>query len=83
MRSAIGASLLSFALFGGEVAAATREARQPDPEMLKMLEFLRDMEMIKQIDMLKDMQQVESVGDPVKVAAPTKSAPVKRKETLR
>jgi hypothetical protein len=41
------------------------------------------MEMIKQIDILKDMQQVESVGDPQKVNAPSKTAPVKRKEATR
>jgi hypothetical protein len=83
MQRSIAAASLSLTLAASEVAAATKEAQQPDPEMLKMMEFLREMEMIKQIDILKDMQQVESVGDPQKVNAPSKTAPVKRKEATK
>ena len=83
MRVPAAAALLVVALSVSAAVAATKDSQQPDPEMLKMMEFLREMEMIKRMEMLQDMQQVESVGDPVEVSAPPKSAPAKKKETVK
>jgi hypothetical protein len=82
MRRPIGAALLFVALEASTVLPASRDILQPDPEMLKMLEFLREMEMIKQMELLREMHQVESSGDAAKVSAPQKAAPVKKKETV-
>ena len=38
------------ALFG-----ATKEQEPPDKELLKMIEFLRDMEMFKQLEMMREL----------------------------
>jgi len=83
MRRSIGAALLFVALEAPAVSPASKDVQQPDPEMLKMLEFLREMEMVKQMEMFREMHQVESAGDAVKVSAPQKSAPVKKKETVK
>ncbi len=85
MRRSIGAAvlLLFVALEAPTVSPASKDVQQPDPEMLKMLEFLREMEMVKQMEMLREMHQVESAGDGVKVSAPPKSGPVKKKETVK
>lgn len=63
------------ALFG-----ATKEQEPPDKEMLKMIEFLRDMEMFKQLEMMRELDRAESLGDPVKNPLPQRPAPAKKKE---
>ena len=65
--------------------AATKDWREAaDPEMLKMMEFLREMEVIKQIDMLQDMHRVWKVADPSQhEPAPQKAEPAKKKETAK
>jgi hypothetical protein len=83
MRRSIGAALLFVALAASTVSPASKEVQQPDPEMLKMLEFLREMEMVKQMELLREMHQLESAGDAAKVSAPQKSSPVKKKETVK
>jgi hypothetical protein len=62
-------------------AGATRDQEPPDKEMLKMIEFLREMDMIKQMEMMQDIHHVEAVGEQAKSATPQKPAPVKKKET--
>ena len=61
--------------------SATKDQEQPDKEMLKMMEFLRDMEMIKQVEMMQDLHHVESVGEQAQSATPPKRGPVTKKET--
>ena len=64
------------------VVGATKDQEVPDKEMLKMMEFLREMEMIKQMELMRDMQQVESDATQAKQSAPRKAA-VAKKETAK
>lgn len=43
--------------------AATDDQQHPDREMLRMMNFLREMEMLKQVEILRDMHTVESLAD--------------------
>ena len=63
--------------------SATKEPELPDNEMLKMIEFLREMEMIKQLDLIRDMHQLDAVGVQAKDSAPRKAAPPIKKETAK
>ena len=63
------------------VRSATKDQEPPDKEMLKMLEFLRDMEMIRRVDMMQDLHHVEAVDDRAMNATPPKAVPVRKKET--
>lgn len=75
---------LAFTLLVTSVGfAATRDSEPPDRDMLKMIEFLREMEMIKQIDMLQDLHNLEIDGDPARSTTPQKSPPGKKKETAK
>jgi hypothetical protein len=76
----VGSSLF-LAWTASNAVPATKDTQPPDREMLKMMEFLRDMEMIKQMEMLQDMQHLETVGD--SKTAPQKTAPVKKKESVK
>ena len=74
----------ALALAGATPAvSATKEPDLPDKEMLKMMEFLREMEMIKQLDLMRDMHQVDTVGVQAKDGAPRKAAPPIKKETSK
>jgi hypothetical protein len=42
---------------------ATKNAERPDKEMLRMMDFLREMEMIKQAEMMQELPQIEQAGD--------------------
>jgi hypothetical protein len=77
--------LLLAALFLAPVASssATKDQSPPDKEMLKMLEFLRDMEMIKQLDMMQDLHNVEAAGDQAKNNPAPKSVPGRKKESAK
>ena len=44
--------------------AATKDSQPPDKEMLRMMDFLREMQLIKQAEMMQDLSQVEQFGDP-------------------
>jgi hypothetical protein len=78
---ALVALSLWLALGASSGAAASKDAQAPDREMLRMMEFLRDIEMIKQMEMLQDMQHLENGG--TNTAAPQKTAPTKKKETVK
>jgi len=61
-------------------SAASKEPEPPDREMLRMMDFLKDLEVIKNLEMMKDIQQLEQMGDqPARNSGPS-SAPPKRKE---
>lgn len=75
-------ALLAAVLAASGARAATQDASKPDPEMLKMMDFLRDMEMVKQIDLLQDMHRVEAAGEQAR-AVPRKAEPAKAKETVK
>jgi hypothetical protein len=63
--------------------AAAKDNEPPDKEMLRLMDFLRDMEMIKQAEMMQDLAQVEAVGNPISDKAVRKPAPTKRKEATQ
>lgn len=76
------AALVFFFVAATDALAATKDGEKPDPEMLKMMEFLREMEVIKQIDLLQDMHRVEAAAEPTR-ATPRKAEPAKQKETAK
>lgn len=63
--------------------AATKDSDRPDREMLRMIDFLKEMEMIKQIEMMQDMQQFEQIGDQMPRGSAKTSLPAKRKEAAK
>jgi hypothetical protein len=76
--------LLLLVLVDGRVAfAAGKDNEPPDKEMLRMMDFLREMEMIKQVEMMQDLSQVEQVGDPTSTNRMRKPSPAKRKEAAK
>lgn len=62
---------------------ATKDNQPPDKEMLRMMDFLRDMEMIKQAEMMQDLSQVEQGGDQGPEPRSGKSLPSKRKAAVK
>jgi hypothetical protein len=63
--------------------AANKDSSVPDKEMLRMMDFLREMEMIKQAEMMQDLSQVEQVRDQSPDARPRKPLPSKSKEAAK
>jgi hypothetical protein len=61
-------------------SAGTKDTEPPDKEMLRMMDFLREMEMIKQVEMMQDLSQVEQVEDPSSGSRVRKPSPAKTKE---
>ena len=62
---------------------ATKDNQPPDKEMLRMMDFLRDMEMIKQAEMMQDLLQGEQVGDQSSENRSGKPLPSKRKAVVK
>ena len=58
--------------------SATKDQELPDKEMLRMMEFLREIEMIKHMEIMRDMPQVESVGAQTKDSPPRKPTITKK-----
>jgi hypothetical protein len=63
--------------------AASKDNQRPDKEMLRMMDFLREMEMVKQAEMMQDLSQVEQVGDSISNEGGRKPLPAKRKEAAK
>jgi hypothetical protein len=80
MRQVAGLTLLLILAVSTGGFAASKDNQPPDKEMLRMMDFLRDMEMIKQVDMMQDLSQVEKVGDQNPDTRSQKPLPSKRKE---
>jgi len=66
------------AIFG-----ATKEQDLPDKEMLKMIEFLREIEIIKQQEMLRELNRAELLRGPAKSSPPPKPALAKQSEVSK
>jgi hypothetical protein len=63
--------------------AATKQAEQPDKEMLRMMDFLKDWEVINNMEMMKDLQQVApEAGQPPRAGA-REPAPTRKKEAAK
>ena len=60
--------------------AASKEIEQPDREMLRMMDFLKDLEVIKNMEMMKDIRQLEQVSEPARRGNGQAPLPAKRKE---
>lgn len=56
----LGAVALFVASTANQTAAAEKIGDKPDPEMLRMMEFLKDWEMFKNMEMLREMPQVRA-----------------------
>lgn len=63
--------------------AANKDSQPPDKEMLRMMDFLREMEMIKQAEMMQDLSQIERVRDQSPDTRLQKPLPSKRKEAAK
>ena len=70
--------LFSLALTPLAVSAASKEVEPPDREMLRMLDFLKDMEVIKNMEMMKDMRQLEQMRDQASRDSGRTSTPAKK-----
>lgn len=63
--------------------AATKQVEQPDKEMLRMMDFLKDWDVINNMDMMKDLQQVApEAGQPPRAGA-REPAPTRKKEAAK
>ncbi len=63
--------------------AATKQAEQPDKEMLRMMDFLKDWDVINNMEMMKDMQQIApEVGQSPRPSARA-PAPLQKKEAAK
>jgi hypothetical protein len=63
--------------------AATKQVEQPDKEMLRMMDFLKDWDVINNMEMLKDMQQIgPEAGQPQRAGA-REPAPPRKKEAAK
>lgn len=83
MRQASSLVLLLLLALPPAGLAATKDTQPPDKEMLRMMDFLRDMEMIKQVEMMQDLSQVEQGGDPSSDSRLQKPLPTKKKEAAK
>ena len=63
--------------------SANKDSSAPDKEMLRMMDFLREMEMNKQAEMMQDLSQTEQVGDQSSDTRLQKPVPSKRKEAAK
>ena len=71
--------LLSVLLAAATGRAATNDKQNPDREMLRLMDFLRQIEMIKQMEILHDMHDFEALADK-KVRNPKPSKPMAPKK---
>lgn len=63
--------------------AASKPAEQPDKEMLRMMDFLKDWDLINNMEMMKDLQQVApEPGQPPRAGA-REPAPARKKEAAK
>ena len=80
MKLGAGLILTLAPLLAAAIAApaATRDQEIPDREMLRMMEFLKEMGVIKQMDMLRELHQLGGGGEPMKNS---QAAPLQKKGT--
>ena len=83
MRHLAGLSVLLVLAVSTAGFAASKDSQPPDKEMLRMMDFLREMEMIKQAEMMQDLSQIEQVGDQSPNTRLQKPVPSKRKEAAK
>ena len=63
--------------------AATKQKEQPDKEMLRMMDFLKDWDVISNMEMMKNMEQIApEVGQSPRPGARA-PAPLQKKEAAK
>ena len=75
--------LFSLLLTPPAVSAASKEVAQPNREMLRMLDFLKDMEVIKNMEMMKDIGKLEQMRDQVSRDPGRPSTPTTKRESAK
>ena len=83
MRQVAGLILLAALTVARAGLTATRDSQPPDREMLRMMDFLREMELIKQAEMMQDLSEVEWFGDSSSDNRVRQPLPAKRKEAAK
>jgi hypothetical protein len=74
----------SLLLIQAVTLAASNEPEQPDKEMLRMIDFLKDLEVIRNMDMMKDMQRLEQMRDQAaRDPGQSSTPPAKKKESTK
>ena len=64
-------------------SAATKQVEQPDKEMLRMMDFLKDWDVINNMEMMKDLQQIAPDASPPSRADTRELAPARKKEAIK
>ena len=83
MRKAPWLLLLLWVMKSPGLFAATKQVEQPDKEMLRMMDFLKDWDVINNMEMLKDLQQVApETGQPPRAGA-REPVPARKKEAAK
>ena len=75
--------LFSLLLTPAGASVASKAAEPPDREILRMLDFLKDMEVIKNMEMMKDIGQLERMRDQVFRDPGRPSTPTTKKEPAK
>jgi hypothetical protein len=81
MKKAIGIVICAILFAARTGLAAAKTADGPDPEMLRMMEFLKDWEMLRNMELLKGMQRIEK--EPIPSVTGQQSLPPRQKETAK
>jgi hypothetical protein len=64
-------------------SAATKQVEQPDKEMLRMMDFLKDWDVINNMEMMKDLQQVAPEADQPPRGGAREPGPARKKEAAK
>lgn len=83
MRKSRWLLLLIFVMQPLGSLAATKQSEQPDKEMLRMMDFLKDWEVINNMEMMKDMQQVAPETNQPPRADAREPTPMRKKEAAK
>ncbi len=63
--------------------AATKDDAKPDREMLRMIDFLREMEVIKNMDLMQDLTAIEQTRDETSGKTTPKMSTGRKKEAVK
>ena len=83
MRKAPWLLLLLWMMMPPATLAATKQVEQPDKEMLRMMDFLKDWDVINNMEMMKDLQQIAPDAGQLLCAGAREPAPPRKKEAAK
>ena len=78
MKKTIGLVAFSLVLAALAGLAAEKPSDKPDPEMLRMMDLLKDWEMFKNMELLKEMQRIDKQPTPT-----AQNSPARQKEIAK